>query len=119
MALPDRQEIALYRGDTHAINVAVQTRNPSTGALTETDLTGATLTLTVRRRATDSTALIQKTFAPDSPETAGTAIVTLDPADTSALAAGSYEYDIQVNASGGRVYTVCRGALVLGQDVTA
>lgn len=88
--------IKLTRGDTAYISVPIT--NDLTGNaynLAETDK----LTLTVKKRATDTEALFKKTAI-------GSNDFHILPSDTSDLAFGKYLYDVQLETPNGDVYTV-------------
>ncbi len=88
-------KISLTRGDSAYINVDLTT---STGEVYEMQA-GDTLTLTVRRLADDTSAVLLQTES-DSAQ------LHLLPAQTKQLSAGKYSYDIQLVTSSGDVYTV-------------
>lgn len=113
--------LMFFRGDSHTVEVTVKKKNPAnpTGPLIAQDLTGATAVLTVKIRATDSTALVQKVGSfVNPPGTDGKLQFNFVPVDTINIPPGPYVYDIQVSLPLGRVYTVVKDTLDLKEDVT-
>ena len=103
-------EIRFYRGDTHAVEVAV------TSSSAPVDLTDASARLTVKSVPTDAVPLVRL----DGAVTDGlgaTMRFVFQPEDTEGLAAGTYAYDVQVDLANGERYTVSAGQLVMLQDV--
>ena len=91
--------ILLTRGDSAYINVELTT---STGEVYEMHPRD-TLTLTVRKLADDTSAVLLQTES-DSTQ------LHLLPAQTKQLTAGKYSYDIQLSTASGDVYTVVGAA---------
>lgn len=92
--------IQLTRGDTARISVPIV--NDSTNSpyeLGESDK----LTLTIKRKETDSWALMQKVVT-------GSNSFHILPSDTKDLSFGKYVYDIELTTSTGDVYTVIEPA---------
>lgn len=88
--------IHLTRGDTARISVPIT--NEQTG--TDYELTDKdTLILTIKKRETDSTSLLQKIIN-------GSSTFYIQPIDTKDLAFGKYVYDVQLTTEAGDVYTV-------------
>ena len=92
------------------------------------NLTGCTLWWTLKRdvSADDTDALIKLYWvsggASDGITVAtpanGQALVTLTPAQTDALGAATYQWDLQLKDGANRVFTVDSGQLVVKPDVT-
>ena len=107
---PDTIEV--YKGESKTLVLTVLDENRAAQ-----DLTGATLTMTVRKRITDTTAVITKVSTTvteieiQTPATDGKAKIFLVPADTSALAVGPYVYDVWVTLSSGRRSPVIKPSL--------
>lgn len=110
--------VSMFRGDSHTVQVTVQSRNLTSGALTPQDLTGGVGKLTVKKKDSDTANLLQKTANPDSPATAGIISFNIDPSDTASMSPGVYTYDVQISLSGGRVYTVAKDRFELKADIT-
>lgn len=80
------------------------------------DLTGATVTLQVKRQPGDLyTALIEKTTTGDAgitiedqtdPTTTGKCTIEFEPADTADMTAGWYYYDVVVTLDGVKTYVI-------------
>lgn len=95
--------IEIYKGESKTLLLTVldENRDPQ-------DLTGATLTMTVRKRITDTATVITKVSTTvteieiQAPATGGLAKIFLTPADTSSLAPGDYVYDIWTELASGR-----------------
>lgn len=88
--------ISLTRGDSADISV------PITNDLTGEEYTlaeGDRLTLTIKKRTTDATPLVQKTLT-------GSNSFHFSPTDTAGLNFGRYFYDVQLETEAGDVYTV-------------
>ena len=83
------------------------------------DLTGATLTFTMKKDDTDPDvdAVIQKDLVIQSPATDGQAILTLTPIDTD-QDTGDYVYDIQLVDATSSVSTILKESIAIKQDVT-
>lgn len=110
--------LEMYRGDTKVFDIAVT--DPDTGGVV--DLTGKTLAFMAKRSRTDAdgSAVISKTTGAGIANTnaiGGLAALTIDPADTSALAETTQlEYDLQLT-NGGQVFTVASDYLLVRADV--
>lgn len=116
-----QNRLTFFRGDSHTVELTVKKKNPAnpTGPLIVQDLTGATAVLTVKIRATDSTALVQKVGAfVNPPGTDGKLRFEFVPVDTINIQPGPYVYDIQISLPLGKVYTVVKGTCDLMEDVT-
>lgn len=96
LVIDSNNSIRLTRGDTAWFSITVH--NP---ILNEEYEVGEndTLTLTVKKRATDLEPLVQKTIVYEN-------IFHLEPEDTSDLAFGKYQYDVQITTGNGDVYTI-------------
>lgn len=118
----------MYRGDTLILDLSVtQTLD---GITTPVDLTGATLWMTAKKKATDkdAAAVFQLTtptdIVIDGDPLSGRAVVTVPPTGTSDLtyAEGIAQidllYDIQVETQTGIVQTVAAGRLSVVRDIT-
>ena len=104
-----------YRGDSKTINMSFKdnTGNPI-------DLTGATIWFTVKRNPMDldSNAVIQKEITSHTDATNGLSTISLAPTDTNDLEIRSYNYDIQLVDSIGKVTTIIVGTFKLLLDIT-
>lgn len=88
--------IQLTRGDTARFSITID--NQVSGEeyrVTEQDI----LTLSVKKRISDSTVCVQKTVT-------GIQSFHIEPQDTSGLEFGKYIYDVQLTTESGDVYTV-------------
>lgn len=93
--------ISLTRGDTAKFTVLIDDeRTESPYYLEEND----ELTLTVKKRLTDQTIVMQKVNE-------GTDQFHIEPSDTSDLSYGRYFYDIQLTKASGDVYTIIGPAI--------
>ena len=88
--------IHLTRGDTARISVSVT--NDVTGNEYEMNKS-ATLTLTIKKRETDSQPLVKKVLT-------GSTSFHLLPSDTKNLSFGTYVYDVELVTETGDVYTI-------------
>ena len=112
--------IRMFRGDTKAITLTIQRNNAAV------NLTGMTIWLTAKRKVSDldAAAIFQKSTAGgivvSSPATAGIAVATIAPADTSGLEDEILNLvcDVQVKDSGGTITTVSSFTLQVLPDVT-
>lgn len=92
----DDNSIRLTRGDTARILVPIT--NDLTGTtyeLTDSDK----LTLTIKKKETDSQPLVQKVLT-------GSNSFHILPSDTKDLSFGKYVYDVELTTEAGDVYTV-------------
>ena len=112
------QEFKMFKGDhkTFELQVKDQDGNPI-------DLSGATIRMTVKKHATDETAVISKTSNNASEISItdpanGIAEIYLVPSDTRNLDAGKYIFDIEITTAAGKVYTVLLANLTLVEDVS-
>jgi hypothetical protein len=96
-------KISMIQGTTRVINLTFL----QSDGVTPIDLTGSKVYFTVNASSTpasDASAAIQKIITSFSNPTAGAATVTILPADTSALTAGTFYYDAKaIEASGTEV----------------
>lgn len=112
-------KLTMYRGDSAVFNLAAKQSDGS--AL---NLTTGTLYFTVKSnsRQADVDALCQKSSGSGITVTdaaGGLFTVTLSPSDTVDAYAPSYMlWDVQYVTSGGNVYTLAGGALLIKADIT-
>jgi hypothetical protein len=107
--------LKIDRGTTFPITV-----NYTRGGVATT-LVGATVRFTMKSEEytndfDDSDASVQKNVTNGTAE--GSATITLNPADTAQLTPGDYFYDIKVQESGGSIYKIDEGKVVLGGSPT-
>lgn len=97
MLLVDNEcKIQLTRGDTARFEVSITNDiSNSKYELADDDI----LRFTVKKTVNDKDYLIQK-------EITGSNMIHINPADTEALAYGSYIYDVELTTKGGDVYTI-------------
>src|SRR3990172_7530268 len=115
--------LSMARGDKQAFEIAVVDADG-----VAVDLTGITITFTVKRRPTDTDAqaIISLSTAAgivtDYDPTLGTATITLDPEDTESLSdhiiARSLYWDVQIDDMAGDVRTPLSGRLAISADQT-
>ena len=106
------QDWSMHKGDSKDITVTVYDGDGAT-----VTLTGATI---VWGMATDydETAIVTKTTAAADITISGSDFsFSLDPTDTSGLAAGQYYHEAQVTDSGGDVATVMTGVITLVEEL--
>lgn len=109
MALTD-----FYPGTTKTFSVAI-THN---GAAP--DITGDTVTLRIKKRASDSdeAAKLEKTADVATSGADGIALFVIEPADTDNISPGAYVYDIVWVLSGGAEYVLETGRVQLFNRVS-
>lgn len=105
-----RKTLSITRGEDMTIRLTL--RNPSGAFITTT---GSTFALTVKKKATDSQALIAKTGTVGD----GASTFTIDVADTKKLDPGRYVYDIWSTLGGKRSAVVPLSTLILESNVVA
>lgn len=116
-ATANNDNLTMFRGDNASFLVTAKRRS-STGALEVVDMTGGTARLTLKKKKADTSSILQKTGAVQSPGTAGNILFSIIPADTSAIVPDVYFYDVQATTSGGSVYTVVQGTFEIKYDIT-
>jgi hypothetical protein len=108
----------MYRGDHKTFELSVKDSDN-----VAVNITGATLTFSVKNDPNDPTALISKStavvteIALTTPVN-GLAEIYLLPADTRDLEAGTYVYDVQIVTAASKKHTLVRANLILLDDVT-
>ena len=100
------QTISLTRGDSAQLTVNLTDVDGTPYELHE----GDTLTLTVKKSATDSTAVLSIMAAGN--------VFTFLPATTAGKPFGTYRYDIQLETAAGEVYTPIVSDFNLTEEVT-
>lgn len=112
MGLPTEVNYEVYSGDTFEVTI------PYTGS---ENITGATARMQLRSNLVSSLTSLEVTpsisTAPDE------IVVTLSPAETSALISGTvskstYVYDIEITFANSKVLTLQKGTVVVYLDVT-
>ena len=101
--------LSFCRGDNHTVEVACRKVDPAnlTRTLVYSVVGLVSATLTIRRRNEDTTVVLAKTGSiANLPGTDGKIKFLFVPADTSALAPGTYVYDVKVVLPGPLTYTV-------------
>lgn len=110
-------KISLIRGDSRNIDVGFL----QSDGVTPVNLTGGTVYFTVNSSADpadDTAAAVQKNVTVHTAPTLGQTRITLSPTDTSALAAGTYYYDVQFKDSAGSVLSQKQDTFILTADIT-
>lgn len=113
-------DLEVIRGDDEVLDVSF--KQPD--GITPLDITGALgIWFTVKRSSLDddADALIQKSLGAgiavvSAP--AGTATITISPADTADIEPGTHRWDAQVKDGLGKVRTAAKGAFKVVYDVT-
>lgn len=108
--------ISMFRGDSHAVTITVKAENAA-GKLVVVDLTGATATLSVKKKLSDSEYLLQVEGVIDNGPL-GQASFELAPSDTEEVETGKWTYDVQVTLANDKVYTVLLDRFELKPEVT-
>lgn len=109
--MPATTNLQIYKGEA----VTLPFKQVIAGTTTGEDITGRTYVLTVRNRAGDTATVLTKTATITSPTT-GDYQFALTHAETVALAAGPYAYDIQRTDAGSET-VVSIGAFEVLQEV--
>lgn len=112
------KRLSFVRGDSQVYNVCFKN---SAGVAYNIKNWVVKFCLKTHYNLPDSEASLIKTITtfPDTTSgTCGSAQISIDPADTVNLDPGEYDFDIQVTTSSSQTYTVMRGKLDLGWDVT-
>lgn len=102
--------LSMVRGDTEAITVTLSEDGTPTNFVE-----GDTVYFTVKRTLNTTEKSLQKTI---TSFTDGAAVINIAASDTSSLAFGDYQYDIQINLADGTVKTVVQSSLTLSPEVT-
>src|SRR5688572_22316142 len=106
----------IIRGDTRNIDVTFY----ESDGTTPIDLTGGTVYFTVNSSndpADDTTAAISKDVTDHTAPTLGTTRITLDPADTEDLTAGTYYYDVQLKDADDNVVSTKSDKFIILADI--
>ena len=106
--MPLSQNFSMSLGDTFALPLIVQNADG-----TAFDLTGCTIEFGVAKLY-DSVLQFQKSTGAGiliTSAVGGLATITINPADTTALAAGQYSYDIVVKRANGATFTMTIGTI--------
>lgn len=111
--------LAMVRGDTATFTITVTNQDG-----TPFDLTSATLWFSVRS-APGAVGYIFQKKTPSSgitvaTPTTGVAVISIDNADTSGLSPSEQRlvWDCQLKTSGGSIFTINRGDLIVSADIT-
>lgn len=112
MATTPRTEINAVRGDDENYDITLE---DSAGVAT--DITSATIALTVKKEPTDVTALLSNAGAIVDAVN-GQFRVSISGAEWDNLPAGKYHYDVQVTFVSGDIFTALLGKLIVDQDIT-
>lgn len=111
--------IIAVRGNDHDYKVTVKGSDDSAY-----NLTSCHLDLYVKKNMKDANvnAVMHKDsdvageFDIDSPASLGTAVITINPADTSSLELREYYFDIEIESASSEKYTIMRGKFILRPD---
>lgn len=118
---PSIIDITMVRGDTKNLQFTIMNATVGdTDVPTTFDLSGASITFTVRTSPSSDTVILTKSSPGDISVTdtvGGVCILSFVSADTASLTVRKYVYDLQVT-SGSQVLTVAKGVFELTWDVT-
>jgi hypothetical protein len=108
-------KLTITRGTTYTIGLNYQRSGVATS------LVGATVRFTMKSAeydtdTDDSDASVIKNVTTGDAD--GAATITINPSDTATLTPGKYYYDIKVQESGGSIYKVDEGTVVLDGSPT-
>ena len=103
------QNLSMIRGDTFSFDLK----------LSEVDESSIrSIFFTVKRKATDTDAVLQKSLEDGVSLLEGTIYrIRVAPEDTQGVASGKYVYDLQIGVEND-IYTILMGTLQITQDVT-
>jgi hypothetical protein len=104
-------DLTLTQGDEKPYNLTF------TGASDPIDITGTTVTMTIKRSLSDATATLTKVVTDHTDPVNGKTTITLSPTDTG-IATGSYYYDVQIDGGSISKTTVLKGKLVVSWQAT-
>ncbi len=102
----------LYKGDTFTRAITV-----TDGAGDPFSFSGASLTFTVKEKATDASNVAQLTIGSGITVASNVVTITMSAATTAALAVKRYVYDLKFTSSGEAVTTWMIGGFSVEQDV--
>jgi hypothetical protein len=111
---PGRYNITIYKGTTFQLSPVWKVDN------LPVDLTGYTALMQVRQ-FTDSSVTVELSTANGKIVIApglGQINLTLTSAQTTAIAANTYQYDLNLTSPNGYVYKILQGAFVVNNSVT-
>lgn len=116
MAASAPLHLTLHQGDTWAIKITY--RQPSGAAV---DLSGCTARMQLRPAYASSTVVLEAStsngrIALNGP--AGEIVITVAAADTAAIAAAVYVYDLELTFAGGIVEKAAHGTITVVPEVT-
>lgn len=108
-------KLKINRGTTYSIGIIYKKNDIATS------LVGATVRFTMKPAEFDSdtadtTASVIKNVTTGLSD--GTASIVLNPVDTATLAPGDYFYDLKVQESGGAIYKIDEGTVILDGSPT-
>ena len=110
------KNVSMVRGDSESVTVFCRERNEDGTYNQIPFVTGDTIYLTVKARATDTTPVFQKTI---TEFTDGKAIVDIEPSDTKDLTPTDYVYDVQWTKADNTVKTIIpKSKFTIEIDVT-
>jgi len=111
---PGRYNITVYKGTTFQLSPVWKVDN------LPVDLTGYSTKMQVRQ-FTDSSVLVELSTANGRAVISaglGQIALTLTATETAALAANTYQYDLNLTSPSGYVYKILQGAFVVNDSVT-
>lgn len=108
------KDLTITQGDERSYNLVFWQDAKNTVPL---DITGATVTMTVKRSLDDSDAKISKIVTEHTDASSGKTTITLTTTDTS-IDLGTYFYDIQISGGSIGKITVLKGKLIITWQAT-
>ena len=105
------QDLTITQGDEKAYNLHF------TGGGEDINITGATVTMTIKRGRNDADPVLTKTVSAHTNASEGKTTITLTEANTG-IDLGDYFYDIQISGGGIAKKTVLKGKLTITWQAT-
>lgn len=117
MSGPGVYDFTVYQGDTKKFSLVISAGPPPSGPYVPVDLTGCTLAAQIRDtpQAAQPAAVITCTVTDAA---AGEVLLSMAPAITAAMTAGTKVWDMEILFPSGDKYTYLKGAVTVVADVT-
>jgi hypothetical protein len=117
MSGPGVYDFSVYQGDTKKFSLVISAGPPPSGPYTPVDLTGCTILSQIR--ATPGAAQPEATITCAITDAVnGEVLLSMAPAVTAAMTAGSKVWDMEITFPSGDKYTYLKGAVTVVGDVT-